>query len=268
MIAPLFALPLFFATRANAQQAVTVVNDQPPAAQPPPPGQPVQNAQPAQNQMAPQPAPYQRTTQGTNGEIDDEGEGDPPQRVGFQLALRTGVSAPAGNAEQSAKQSDGFAWQVPIIVDVGGKIHPNIFIGGYLGLAIGGCGSAFDNTGGSCATARFMIGPEILVSIIPKGKVNPWVGYGIGLESAGISASNGGTTASGSYFGYELAHLMGGVDFRVSHVFGVGPFLDFGIGRYTSGSVTVNNVQESSGSITNPAWHEWITIGPRFVFFP
>lgn len=251
---------LFFASVASAQE-VTVVNDQPPASQP---------AQPAQQQMAPQPAPYQRTTEGTPGDYDDEGEGDPPQRTGFQLALRTGVSAPAGSLADGAKQSDAFAWQVPLLVDIGGKVHPNIFVGGYLGLAFGACGSAFDNigsVGGSCAAVRFVIGPEILVSFIPKGKVNPWAGYGIGIESSAISESVGGTSASGSYFGYDIAHLSGGVDFRVSKVFGIGPFLDLGVGRYTHAS-TDGGSGTVSGSIDKQAWHEWITIGPRFVFFP
>ena len=265
MIAPFVALPLFFAARANAQEAVTVVNDQPPAAQPPPPGQPVQNAQPAQNtQMAPQPAPYERTTHGTPGEIDeDEGSGPRP-RVGFQMDFRTGYAIPMGNATgvNGDKMTNSFGGEVPFILDIGGKVHKNIFVGGYLNLAFGGCG---DFVTSNCAAVTFHIGPEILINFIPDGKVNPWAGYGFGLEVAALSADNGNSSVSAS--GWEFGHFMGGVDFRLTRGFGIGPFLDLSLAEYTHESVTSNGVT-LDGSINSTALHEWLTLGVKLTIFP
>jgi hypothetical protein len=258
-IAAAVAAPLFFVRAARADQpAVIVVQNDQPAGAPTPTPPPTQGA-------APTPAPYERTTKGTPGAYSDpdgEKSSGPPARTGFQLALRTGYALPMGSAASGANQSDIFGGQVPFIVDIGGKIIPNLFIGGYLGLNLGGCGNQIT---GSCASASFRIGAEIIYNIIPDGLVNPWFGYGIGIESSAVSANNGNT--SESLFGPEFGHFSGGVDFRLNRVFGLGPFVDFGLGEYTSGSVTQNGISASS-SIENKALHEWLTLGAKFTFFP
>ena len=67
--------------------------------------------------------------------------------------------------------------------------------------------------------------------------------------------------------GFEYAHFMGGVDFRLNDGFGIGPVVDFSIGEYShahydSGRTTTDE------DIQNKATHEWLTLGVRFVFFP
>ncbi len=222
------------------------------------------------NQTPPPPAEYQRTTHGTAGAYSDpdsdHASNAPRARTGFQLALRTGYAIPMGSAYNGVSQSDVYGGQVPFIVDIGGKIIPNLFIGGYLGLNIGGCGNQIQ---GSCASASFRIGAEIIYDIIPDGLVNPWIGYGIGIESSAVSANNGNSSIS--LFGPEFGHFTGGVDFRVSRVFGLGPVVDFGLGEYTSGSVTENGGQNGdsvTSSIENKSLHEWLTVGAKFTFFP
>src|SRR4051812_1724874 len=72
--------------------------------------------------------------------------GAPPARTGFQMALRTGYAVPMGNARganpgstgSDLAMSDGFSGQVPIFIEIGGKVIPNLFVGGYLGLGFGG----------------------------------------------------------------------------------------------------------------------------------
>ncbi|MGH7283364.1 MAG: hypothetical protein ACRELY_17695 [Polyangiaceae bacterium] len=254
VFAPLVALPLFFTTRANAQEAVTIVNDPPPAAEPAP-----APAEPAQ--IAPQPAPYERTTHGTNGEIEEHGDGPLPRR-GFQMSIRTGYSLPFGMVGNGVKLSDVDGGEVPFLFDIGAKVSDYIFLGGYAGFSIGGCGN-YD--GNDCVGLGLRLGPEIIVSILPGGRVDPWVGYGIGLELGG-NGSNSGNDAVDT-FGWEIGHFMGGVDFRVTRTFGIGPFVDFGVGEYTALSLTLNN-QQSDIPITEHAFHEWLTLGARFVILP
>ncbi len=61
----------------------------------------------------------------------------PPPRVGFQMDIRTGYALPMGTFAENVKMSDIASGQVPFIVDIGGKVIPELFIGGYLGLAFG-----------------------------------------------------------------------------------------------------------------------------------
>ncbi|HEX7667785.1 MAG TPA: hypothetical protein VF407_24830 [Polyangiaceae bacterium] len=268
---PLLSLGLLLSWSPAAHaQNVTVVNDQPapppPVVLPPPPP----NGGDTSAAPAPRPKPYAETggrpadpSMGAPADGDDAPSDAPPARTGFQMAARLGYQVPLGNAADGVKQSDIFGGQVPVYLDIGGKVHPNVFVGGYLGLGIGGCGDGFAQSQ-SCASASFHFGAEILVSILPDRLVDPWVGYGIGIETGAVST---GDNRTGSLLGVEFGHFLGGVDFRVTKGFGIGPYLDFGVGEYTSQSYKVNGVELTSG-IDGKAVHESFTLGARFVVFP
>jgi hypothetical protein len=204
----------------------------------------------------------------------------PKAHTGFQLGLRTGVALPFGKARGGAygtsttsgvDLSEVASPQVPIYVEIGGKPIPNLFIGGYLGLGFGGAGDQTDidcnNTNTTCVVVDARFGIEVQYHILPDAWVNPWVGYGFGFESVALSASNGDVTSSGSFSGFEFAHFMTGVDFRLSRVFGLGPFVGFSLGQYSRVHLEVNNTSRSE-DIPETAMHQWLTVGLRTVFFP
>jgi hypothetical protein len=58
------------------------------------------------------------------------------------MALRTGYSVPLGSVTENLSMSDSVSGQVPILIDIGGKPIPNLFVGGYLGLGFGGVAGA------------------------------------------------------------------------------------------------------------------------------
>jgi outer membrane protein W len=127
---------------------------------------------------------------------------------------------------------------VPFLAELGGKITPNILIGGYLGLAVGGYGSALEATckpsSVTCVTASLRIGAQIQYHILPAEKLNPWVGYGIGLESSGVSAKAPNAEASVAAVGIDFAHFTAGFDYRLNKQVGIGPVVDFSVGQYSS----------------------------------
>jgi hypothetical protein len=198
----------------------------------------------------------------------------PRPHVGFQMDLRTGYSIPLGTAvsspivsdASSLKMSDLASGQVPFIIDIGAKVIPELFLGGYFGLGFGGeagaVKAACDANGGGCVSVSIHLGVEAQYHILPGGSANPWLGYGIGFESLAVSQGGSGSDSIG-LGGFEFARFMGGVDFRVNRVFGVGPFVDLSLGRYST--VSANSV---STDLTSPVTHEWLTLGARFVFFP
>jgi hypothetical protein len=204
----------------------------------------------------------------------------PPPRVGFQMALRTGYAVPMGYARGAnpgsnaadLKMSDGFSGQVPLFIEIGGKIVPNLFLGGYLGFGFGGAAGEFDaicsGSGVSCVAVGVRFGAEVQYHILPGETANPWVGYGIGFESLALSMSAGGQTATDSFGGFEYAHLMAGVDFRLNRIFGIGPFVDFSIGEYTRYHVEAPGLATIDGDIQTTRTHEWLAFGVRGTFFP
>jgi hypothetical protein len=200
--------------------------------------------------------------------------GAPPARTGFQMALRTGFSIPMGKAHGSAggDMSNLFSWQVPLLVEIGGKPNRFLFVGGYLGLGFGGTAGDLEATcsssGTTCTAISARGGVEIQYHILPDSTANPWIGYGIGYESAGVSMTSGGQTGSISDNGFEFANFMGGVDFRLSRTFGIGPFLSLSIGQYRKYRSEILGTVKIEGDISEKATHEWLSAGARFVFFP
>lgn len=197
----------------------------------------------------------------------------PPPHSGFQMALRTGLGLPFGNT--SGAPNDGYSRlvsaQVPLMLDIGGKLSPHVFLGGYLGLGFGGVGSDLDavcaSNSASCLHASFRIGAQLQYNVAPAAKVNPWVGYGIGIESSGVGSRTSAGQSSAAVAGFELARLMAGVDFRLASGIGVGPFVDLTLGRYSSASIDDGSGAESF-DIQDKAFHSWLTLGARFVLFP
>jgi hypothetical protein len=246
------ASTFFFVHAARADEPGVVVENDQPATTAPTPTRPAD---------APPPA-YQRTTQGTPGPVEEDSGDGPRSRVGFQMAFRTGYSIPLGSAANGLSMSDTFGGQVPVIIDIGGKIIPNLFIGGYLGLGFGGCGAKIQS-GNGCLSDSLTIGAEIEYSIIPNSRFNPWIGYGIGLAASAVSA-NGDTISLG---GVDYGHFMGGLDFRLTRGFGIGPFVDFGLGQYSSVNETVGGATVD-GTVDGKTLHEWLTLGAKFTIFP
>jgi hypothetical protein len=199
----------------------------------------------------------------------------PRARTGFQMALRTGFAIPFGKVsadDPQQKLSDFASGQVPLFVELGGKVIPNLFLGGYLGFAFGKAGGttadACDATNNTCVSVGFRLGIEAQYHILPHEFVNPWFGYGLGFESLALGVSSGGEKESLGYGGFEFAHFMAGADFRLSRPFGVGPFVDFAMGSYSRYSIDEDRLGKRDGSIEKTATHEWLTLGVRFVFFP
>lgn len=173
-----------------------------------------------------------------------------------------------GHVFKDRKLSDLSSGQVPFVLDIGGKVIPELFIGGYFGLAFGGAGGLAseqcERSNVSCAGVGVSLGVEAQYHILPKNLVNPWVGYGLGFQSLAMGAKVNGHTETSSFSGFEFARFMAGADFRLNHVFGVGPFVDLSMATYTK----YQDEDEDSRDIPDTALHEWLTLGVRFVFFP
>ena len=204
----------------------------------------------------------------------DEDRRGPAVRIGFQMALRTGYSHPLGSASggDDAKMSDVTTGQVPVIVELGGKVVPNLFLGGYLGIAggmaAGNLDDLCDDADYDCYALGIRAGFEGHFQLMPHGRTNPWIGYGIGYETLTISMSDGDDKGSFTNSGPEYARVMAGLDFRLSRGFGLGPFLDVSIGKYTRFKNDPPGGDSEDGDIPKTAMHEWVTVGARFVFFP
>ncbi|HEX6275243.1 MAG TPA: hypothetical protein VFZ53_19520, partial [Polyangiaceae bacterium] len=158
-----------------------------PAPAPPPESAPATpTAAPA---PAPAPAPTPPATTAPPATSATELRPAPPATTGFQMAFRFGLAFPFGDATGAPLDTLGarYAWQVPLGLDIGGKLGPNVFVGGYLTYAFGAEGSdtlvealCDDNDEDlendvSCGASSLRFGLQVQYHFTPAEKTNGWI---------------------------------------------------------------------------------------------
>ncbi len=195
----------------------------------------------------------------------------------------TAMSFPFGSAtgERSDSLSSRYSWQwVPFDIGLGAKLIDELYVGGYLNLGVGYEGSdlktekrceAGDDLGDdvSCSSVNVHAGLEVRYTFAPAESASGWLGYGVGITAATQSISDAGQYKETSAVqGIDWARISGGLDFRFSRGFGMGPFGVFHVGRYTHQRSEMRDVATFAGDIADPAFHAWLTVGLRMVIFP
>lgn len=205
-----------------------------------------------------------------------------PAARGFQIAFRTGVMAPFGAAtgEPGDDFARRYAWQIPVVVDIGARFARSFFVGAYVGFGIGATGSDArvdgacndDDENGqndiACSAVSARIGIEGLYSFLPDEGLNPWVGYGIGFEvtSASLTDRYRGLEETVSSTGMTYADISVGFDLRKK--IGVGPFIDVALGQLNNTTTNLGARGTYKSQIEDGAVHGWVTVGVRFVVNP
>lgn len=188
----------------------------------------------------------------------------------FFLGARLGYGLPMGallkdDNGQRVNMSEGISGQLPIWLDIGYMVTPNVLVGGYLKY---GYGLVKDcPAGSSCSINNWNVGAQAQFHLAPTDDINPWLGLGIGYEVLSISESRSGQENSSSLTGYEYLVLQGGLDFKAARGIGIGPFMSFSLAQYTDMGTEVSG---RSISIEIPseqtAMHEWLLLGIRGAF--
>ena len=191
---------------------------------------------------------------------------------GIELGVRVGYGLPLGNAYgvaglPNAKLSDLIGGMIPFWADVGYRIDPNWYVGGFFQFSIGLVPSSLCS-GIGCSENELRFGLNVHYHFLPAGTFDPWVGIGAGYEILNISASNLGVSVSGvsaSTNGWEFGNAQLGLDYKFSPEFGVGPFVTFTVAQFANASASVQGISVSQ-SIANKTIHEWLIFGLRGVF--
>lgn len=198
--------------------------------------------------------------------------------TGIELGLRSGYALPLGNAAGGTGDnslSNIYNGVIPIWIDAGYRLNPNIMIGAYFQYGIGllntskaslggGTNGGCNASGVSCSGSDMMFGVQAHYHLMPDATFDPWAGIGVGYEIGNVSASAGNVSGSVSYSGFQFVNVQVGGDYKAMPNLGIGPFVMFSLGQYSScsfgGSISGNC------SIPNQAMHEWLTLGVRGAY--
>jgi hypothetical protein len=196
------------------------------------------------------------------GNRDPPGESDVlPTRTGFAIALRTGWAIPQGDIEQGVSLAEGVVGAVPFWLDLGFRATDELMIGVYMQYAHVLVRECAGPSGCNASDVRF--GFQAQWHFGARDAIDHWVGVGAGFEIYDEDVSG----TSRRLAGYELLNLQAGEDLSLGRRFGLGPFVSFSLGKFTTG-------QRFGGSGTAPiefeiestALHTWVILGLRFSF--
>lgn len=188
-------------------------------------------------------------------------------KPGFDFGARLGYALPFGSADKGDKLSDTFSGAIPIVLEAGYRLNPNITVGALFQYAFA---QVKDDTlcgnGVSCSGHVMRLGIEGIYNFNLDSVLTPWVGLGVGYEWMGVSAEANGVSASVSARGFEFLSLHAGGDYRMSSQLALGPFLSFSLSQYSRESADIPGLGSMSGDVTDKALHEWLQIGVRGKF--
>jgi hypothetical protein len=191
----------------------------------------------------------------------------------FQLGLRVGYAPAMGDAANGASMSDvSLSSQIPLQLDANYKLDKDFAVGVYFSYGFGQVDNkAFQSLVGfqvcgangiECSGSSLRFGAQGSYTFNQvTGPFVPWAGLFGGYESVSSKISNApGGAATFDFTGWELGLQVGG-DYKVNEQFSVGPYLTASLGQYGSAEGKLNGTTVFSGSITDTAMHNWLTIG-------
>jgi hypothetical protein len=181
----------------------------------------------------------------------------------FFIGARLGYGIPMGKivdagGVQGEKLSEWVSFQVPLWLDLGFLITPNILVGAY--GTFGLVKTSDDFCGDSdCSGNSYRFGVQAQYHISPAESVNPWVGLGFGYEVLNIKRE-----VKEAFGGWEFANIQAGADFKLSDGVGLGPFVSFSLDQYRAYSRDGDAVEIDQ--LGDKALHQWLTLGVRGAF--
>ncbi len=191
---------------------------------------------------------------------------------GFELGVRLAWGFPLGDAtgENEGELSNFAIGQIPLHLDVGYRLNPHIFLGGYFqyGIAFPGddCAEAPENP--DCAASDVRIGIQGIYHFTPITAGNAvWVGAGIGYEWLSVTGEVAGVESTTTLGGFEFLKLQAGYDFEVSEQSRIGPYGMFTLGQFSTLSTELDGLEEEDDDF-DKALHEWLFVGVKGSFGP
>ena len=188
----------------------------------------------------------------------------PPAMAQVSLDLKLGYSIPTGNAVTDAAMSDAFSGALPIEAAARYRFTPNLSAGIYFQYGPAFISSTTCESGVSCSGYDMRLGIQAVYGFLPDGGMNPWVSLGTGWEWTQLKASAAGQSASATFSGWEYFNVQAGVDFPLSKMFALGPYVGYFGGTYTNVSSS-GFAEFINGSIPSEdrAFHGWFQFGVK-----
>ncbi len=186
----------------------------------------------------------------------------------LELAFRTGVASPGGDAAEGLPMADLFGEQVTLGVELGVRSTPHLHVGFFAEGGVGQAGRVSGCLAGSCdsSSASGRLGVGLRWHLAPYAPIDPWFGYGVAVSGATVSGDDAYGSFSRTLTGVEYAKVSAGVDLKLSRRAALGVYAEWTSGVFTSMEDREDGAVVDSGRLAGTTTHRWFTVGPRLRF--
>ena len=190
----------------------------------------------------------------------------PPPERGPIFSVRAGHGVPAGDAVRGGPAVSEIAERkFPLGFELGYRLTRRFWAQLAFELAPATPASPRCAAGTSCSASDVRFGAELMVRLLPGGRVDPWLAAGAGVEVLNAAGRDPAAATPArtewSWAGLELPFLEAGADVAISDRIGVGPWGSISFVRFTSDSAKVEGAAEVSGAVRGRAVHRWLSGG-------
>jgi hypothetical protein len=216
---------------------------------------------------------------------DEDGFGDdadgPEQNEGPELGVRLGYGVGSGDVGQDSSLEERMAGATVIGFDLGYRLHPRWFVGGYGEYAVGFTSKSAKDECDDCTFTwlHLALSVQYRVLSLPRGDV--WLGLGTGhhwlnatlSERVELGQEQVLRTRSETYSGPEYVHFQLGATLRPFEGVAFGPYSSVSLGAFDKGVARCQPenlcpFSRQDVDLGNPATHLWFSSGVRVVFLP
>jgi len=193
-------------------------------------------------------------------------------RAQFTLGARLSYAIPGGSAFKDdtgaeLKMSDGFASNIPLELDLGWNLSPDVNLGVYIGYGWTQLASkekdACSAGGLSCSAHQVRYGIQGTWTFNKvTGVLVPWVGLGTGWESLSEKGDVAGSSVTVTLTGWEMLNLQLGADVRSEGKFRWGPFVAYSFGQFGKAKAESGGVS-ASADVPSKTTHTYLQFGIR-----
>ena len=194
-----------------------------------------------------------------------------PAGAQVALDLKVGYAIPTGNSTSFGGIAEYWGpmnhiWSGAIPIEVAGRYRfsPSFSVGVYFQYNPASIASYSCSPGLTCSGYDMRTGVEAVYGFLPERFLNPWVSLGSGWQWTHASISDGVLSNAFTLSGWEYFNVQVGLDFNLSRMFAVGPYVGYFGGQYTSKTASISDFNES-GSIASEfrAFHGWLQFGVK-----
>ena len=191
---------------------------------------------------------------------------------GFQLVVRSGYTKQFGKIadRQGGEMSGIFPSQVPLVLDIGARPIPQLFLGGSFRYAFVQLGDKFDTACSgsvSCSAYGFALGGMIAVHFAPLSELDPWLGVGMAFSSEQVNAQTDLGKSRLAFRGIDWLRASFGVDYKLSRVLRLGGYAELAATKYFDYVGDFDGTRYGA-ELKDTTSHYGLTIGPRLSVMP